>query len=238
MLDNICVLCGGEMQNEATCRCSVCGSVYIGPPDLVFYDEANAVQHVQEFKSETGFRLNTLRASMLMAVIRPGASVVDIGSSVGGFLEIGRRWFNMAGVEINAHARAMSTEIARGIDVFETLDAFRAQSAGADAATMFDVLEHVTRPDDFLKDVAKSLIPGGALVITTPNASSPGFQSEGKKWRHYKPGEHCWIFSVLGLQSLLTKCGFQVVDINFLESTIRSRGGPQSIVAVVARKVA
>lgn len=91
--------------------------------------------------------------------------VVDIGCGDGFFLSLvgGVR---KRGLELNPDAVRRARE--KGLDVREGLLDVLPDSS-ADALTMFQVLEHVERPAEVLRDAARVLRPGGRLFIAVPN---------------------------------------------------------------------
>jgi SAM-dependent methyltransferase len=106
---------------------------------------------------------------------RPGASLLDLGTSEGEFtLRLAERVgaVRVAGVElIGEHARVAR---ARGIDVHEgDLDSGLPFEDGSfDLITANHVIEHVRRTDLFLSEVRRLLAPGGVACIATNNLSS------------------------------------------------------------------
>jgi 2-polyprenyl-3-methyl-5-hydroxy-6-metoxy-1,4-benzoquinol methylase len=48
-----------------------------------------------------------------------------------------------------------------------------------------DVIEHVERPDLFLRDLSALLQPGGTLFVSTPDVGSAVARISGRKWHFY-----------------------------------------------------
>ncbi len=76
-----------------------------------------------------------------------------------------------------------------------------------------DVIEHVDRPDLFLKCASSVLSPGGKLVVTTPDAGSFTARVLGKRWHHYNK-YHFSYFSRKTITAIAGECGFH--EIGFL----------------------
>ena len=117
----LCNLCSSKVMapHQTWHECPECGAVYLGPATPEFYDSSNAEQHLMEYRTDIGRRLNTLRLGLLMACAAPGSCVVDVGSSVGGFLATARADYTMFGVEINKDARSISSAVvAPGVPVY------------------------------------------------------------------------------------------------------------------------
>ncbi len=60
-----------------------------------------------------------------------------------------------------------------------------------------ETLEHVSRPEQFLAEARRCLLPGGRLMLTVPFAA---------RW-HFIPHDY-WRFTPSGLRQLLTESGF------------------------------
>jgi len=69
--------------------------------------------------------------------------------------------------------------------------------ASADAVLCTETLEHVAEPQEFLREAARCLHPGGLLILTVPFAA---------RW-HFIPHDY-WRYTPSGLGRLLTRTGF------------------------------
>ncbi|WP_131829639.1 class I SAM-dependent methyltransferase, partial [Teichococcus deserti] len=76
--------------------------------------------------------------------------------------------------------------------------------------TLFDVLEHIERPLDFLAAIRDTLRPGGILALQVPNFDSPLVQVEGAGSTVVTPG-HWSYFDPASLTRLLQRAGFQTM---------------------------
>jgi 2-polyprenyl-3-methyl-5-hydroxy-6-metoxy-1,4-benzoquinol methylase len=75
---------------------------------------------------------------------------------------------------------------------------------------MWDVIEHLPRPDQFIEKIAKETSPGSELHITTGDIGAllPRFQKQ--KWRMIHPPSHLHYFSKNTITQLLEKNQFEV----------------------------
>ena len=99
-----------------------------------------------------------------------GGKILDLGSGGGMFLDIIKRaGFTGLGVELSRPA----TEFAKnnfGVDCLSA-DAQEIELAEKfGAAFMWDLLEHLPRPEELIKKTNKWLAVGGYLVLETPNS--------------------------------------------------------------------
>ena len=105
-----------------------------------------------------------------------GKRVVDLGSSRGLFLarfEGSER----AGIEIDPNERARGSE--HGVDAVEHfINAFDGnrltarlpfEDASADVVLAGEIIEHIVDTESFLREIARVLRRGGAVVLSTPN---------------------------------------------------------------------
>jgi len=81
---------------------------------------------------------------------------------------------------------------------------------------MWDVIEHLPRPDLFINKISEELLMGGELHITTGDISGflPKIQKEN--WRMIHPPSHLQYFSKKTISLLLEKCGFKIKEVKYL----------------------
>lgn len=86
---------------------------------------------------------------------------------------------------------------------------------------MWDVIEHLARPDLFLSKINSELVEGGNLYITTGDIDGLVPKIQRRKWRLIHPPSHIYYFSRKTLSQLLLKHGFRVKYV-FYPSVARS----------------
>jgi SAM-dependent methyltransferase len=141
-------------------QCSACGLGYFNPGiagSARFYADLG---RSQQYYSTTRWEFTeTLKR------LPPEPDLVDIGCGDGFFLSLvgGAR---KRGLELNPDAVRRARE--KGLDVREGLLPTLAD-ASTDVLTLFQVLEHVEKPAEVLRDAARVLRPGGRLFVAVPN---------------------------------------------------------------------
>lgn len=140
-----------------------------------------------------------------------GRSIFDVGAATGYFLDLakGRGW-QTSGSEISEYARQIAK--GKGHDVVGDL-LEKGFYNRFDVVTMWDVLEHLRDPKEYLRTVNKILLPKRWLAINTIDKGSWWARIWGKQWHLIVPPEHLYYFSRKNLELLLNDTGFQIVEI-------------------------
>ena len=211
-------------------RCAGCGLAYIANPpsmdELKLLYSAAASYHASlcdpasaTFAGQHRIAERHLRETRRGAGAGAGR-LLDVGCSIGQFLDLARTaGFSVSGLEMNQS----SAEFARGhygVEVAEgTIHDWPAAAGSLDILTMFDVIEHVPDP---LGDLCKAfdlVVPGGTVVLSTPNIDGlfPRLSLPLAKrldyWPHPEPPYHLFQFSAHTLAAMVRKAGFEVIEI-------------------------
>ena len=144
-----------------------------------------------------------------LARMPPMELLVDIGSGQGDFLDratsqgLARTY---VGFEISESGVAISRGKVPGaqfhqLDVLKPSTLARGYEGTADAAVCSDVIEHVDDPAQFLREAARFIKPGGAIVVTVPGGPMSAFD------RHIGHRQH---FSRASLRRVLEAAGLSV----------------------------
>lgn len=145
----------------------------------------------------------------------PVGKVLEIGSAKGYFLAVLKKLgWTVYGVEISPTANQFARE-KFNIPVFTgTLEEYAAQSnfESWPLVLAFDVLEHVTNPDDFISQLNRVTQIGGTVIIMTPNGAAANIEWLKADWPGFNPF-HIFLFSPQNITQLLNKHGFQVQKI-------------------------
>jgi SAM-dependent methyltransferase len=98
-----------------------------------------------------------------------GARVVDVGCGVGtSTRRLRRAGYDALGTDLSN--RFLPEEYGFAIVDFEDAEL---EDASFDAAGALNVLEHVPRPPRFLSELVRVVRPGGHVILTSPNLTSP-----------------------------------------------------------------
>ena len=118
--------------------------------------------------------------------------VLDIGVGAGEFIRHRRNTF---GYDVNPFAADWLKRQGFWADDFKDFDGY----------TMWDVLEHVPDPDEYLRHISV----GSYLFVCLPLFQSLRRIRESK---HYRPGEHLQYFTDAGFIAWIDAYGFRLVE--------------------------
>jgi SAM-dependent methyltransferase len=149
----------------------------------------------------------------LMRHARGGGRLLEVGCAYGFFLAEAQRYYRTTGLDVSAYA--ISFARARGLDVHHGVltNEFAAARGPFDVVAMLDVIEHLEAPEDVLSCIHRALRVGGHLVITTGDWDSLLARVAGRHWRLMTPPQHLFFFSPRTIRHLLTRLGFEILDI-------------------------
>ncbi len=166
-----------------------------------------------------------------------GTDVLDIGCNAGIFAGLlAERGHKVVGVELNPEL----IEICRrrfpdhpGLE-FRVIsqDRLELEDNSFDCVVILEVLEHVREPWALLTEIKRVLRPGGALVISVPNAASlrialktfvlnlPRRFREMDDWPEYLPDQrdHVHMWDIFTLYRMLSLLGFSYAAHDFHDS--------------------
>ena len=177
------------------------------------------------------------RRGLLLAELRPGERVLDLGCGAGRFLAALRdAGADAVGVELAAAALERARRNVAGADLrlVEPDGSLPLGHREVDLVWCSEVLEHVPDTGAFLNELRRVLRPGGRALITVPDHGRlrRTLIALARHERHYDPlGQHVRFYTRRSLARTLAATGF--VEVSF-----RSLGGlPLLRETLVARAV-
>jgi len=175
----------------------------------------------QLFYFHPGRRANLDFSVMYLSSV-PNGLLLDVGCGSGQklmFME--KQGWLAEGLDIDPvsvdQARAKGLQVRSG-----SLEAQSYPDNYFDAVTMSHLIEHVYDPLAVFQECHRILKPGGRLVVVTPNNESWGHKIYKTSWLALDPPRHLHIFSLMSLNSLTKKAGFQKFKSS---TTIREANG-------------
>ena len=95
-----------------------------------------------------------------------------------------------------------------------TVKSIHELSGEFDVICMFHVIEHLSNPDEYLKDLYSLLKPGGVLICETPNSEDAlltYYNCEAFANSTYW-SKHVYLYSSKTLEFLFNRVGFRVIE--------------------------
>lgn len=186
------------VRDDAFCyrRCLACGVLHLAdvPADLAsFYPPTYfGLPELQQLRAQAA--VERYRIEIVQRHAATGR-LVEIGPGDGIFaLQALEAGFDLAAIEPDA-AAAAHLRAKLGIEVVESASS-EDELGGlgpAQAIVAWHVIEHVPRPWALLEAAAESLLPGGVLVIATPNPHAFGLRVLGPRWPHVDAPRHLFL---------------------------------------------
>ena len=155
--------------------------------------------------------------------LRSRISILEIGCAYGMFLEVVKNYASyLRGIDISksavAHAKKRLGDSV-DIDQGDYLD-FPVQRDKYDLICMWDTIEHLSRPDEYIKKISYEAKDGAYLCVTTGDIGSLNAKLRGSRWRQIQPPVHLHYFSKKTIKELLNKYGFETVYFSYIGSEL------------------
>lgn len=200
-------------------RCCDCGVHYLYP--RLTEEAMNSVYAKDEYfeRGKSGYadvsysmQERALRATFRKLLLNlqeralTGGSLLEIGCGYGYLLDEARQFFERRiGTEFSSlGARLASTRADKvyqgGVDQLP-------HDLKFDCVIATHVIEHVYRPFDFIKQLARHLKTGGVMLLAAPDMNGLLRKVMGHRWPSFKMPEHVIYFDAATLSSLMSRAG-------------------------------
>ncbi len=227
MLTNACDVCSCSEQkllfskhNYSFVECAECRHQFV---PFQGTDEELFKTYENNFFSDGGYadyeadkpvlQKNFARFIKILHKHRPQGRLFEVGCAYGFFLELAQKHWQAEGIDIQQEAVAYAR---RQLGVHASCGDFLKRPVpenNFDVVAMWDTIEHLRNPSDYVKKTAEILKPGGILALTTGDVGSPTARLLGTGWRLYYPPEHLHYFSRRTIARLLDRSGLKIVQI-------------------------
>lgn len=161
--------------------------------------------------------------------------LVDGGCGTGGFLSFAEQngfltfGFDASDAQTTV-ARQLHPEVRTALTPKQYLSELNCPEAEFDIATLWDVLEHVRKPDEFLSEMRTILAQNGLIFISVPNGRAMLWKRElytviGRNLEtDWAPWEHVFYYSQSSLRRVLENNGFEIIKQGAVACYIRPIG--------------
>lgn len=215
-------------------RCGGCGFAYLDRApdyaalhDVMAWEKTGAVELERRAEIRPiSFRLS--RATRLRMALLPRkqmsdlvarhatpGNVVDLGCGTGWHLARLPPVYIPFGIEISAEAAAEADRALRqrggGALNQPALLGLRSFADGFfSAATLRSYLEHELQPRAVLRELWRTLMPGGVAIVKVPNYGSLNRRVTGHKWCGFRYPDHLNYFTPKSLRAMAEDAGYRV----------------------------
>jgi SAM-dependent methyltransferase len=188
-------------------RCAGCQFGFLAKrPDEQVLAQLYSYLDDRVYENESkGRRLTALDHYKIVSQSIKAGRILDVGCAYGSFLQVcSERGWEVVGIEPAERfcAKAKATLGERGEVICSTLQQALLPKDSFDVVTLWDVLEHVAEPVEFLRLCASLLKRGGFVFASVADLDSWQVRVLGSKWRLLLP-EHFNYFNKESLQ----RCG-------------------------------
>jgi 2-polyprenyl-3-methyl-5-hydroxy-6-metoxy-1,4-benzoquinol methylase len=151
------------------------------------------------------FTIHALRLHRLLAQ-RPAPRVLDYGCGHGEFVAVCRT----LGLDAHGIDWAVDRREHGLVHIHPSLASLRG-AAAFDAATLFEVLEHLAEPRAVLEQVAALMTPGAVLVLETPDTTRVTGLRSFDDYLAIAPLGHINGFTPASLRAIAERVGFRAI---------------------------
>jgi SAM-dependent methyltransferase len=214
----------------AIVRCASCGLTYTNPrPDergISRFYPADYHPHRRGCKVRQARRPGSFWSRVFGRPCRerrgalpwPGPGrLLDFGCGTGNFLKLmADQGWQVTGLDAAVGAVGSVREEHGLTALVGTLPHPDLRPGSFDVITMWQSLEHVHRPLAILREAYRLLVPGGKLIVATPNIDSLPFRLFGKSWFALDLPRHLTHFTPVTLTAMLNCAGFRTEPVRHL----------------------
>jgi len=196
-------------------RCASCGLAYRSHRPRAeqlaqLYREADDGMYEAEMPNR--WRTAMRHKNIVEKHLPKKGSLLDIGCASGAFMRVMQDdGWQVQGIEPSESQYRRATGVLGGSDFIQQCILERAHLDDRfDLITLWDVLEHVTEPAQFLALAASHLKEGGYLILNVPRIDSPVSKLLGPRWPLLL-AEHLCYFTVPSLVACGQTAGLKLV---------------------------
>lgn len=220
---NSCPTCGNTNSNDLFRKnsglyayCQSCEHVFLKTslkPELLLefytnYPTSSLDWHVNE--NDFYQRIYASGLEMISSISDQN-KILDIGCSSGFFLSIAKdKGFISSGIEPNYLESSYAKNA--GINIIGSTINDIPKTQIFDVITMWDVLEHIDSPINYLKQLTRLLTPGGIVFVQVPTCDSLAARILRSECNMFDGIEHLTLFSSLSLDKAFTEAGFTLAS--------------------------
>ena len=198
--------------------CNTCKLIYTNPrvSNIIFENSYSNVED-DDFIKQNHLRIHTFSqffkkwTKEYLKLAKSNYKILDVGCAAGALPKALYDYgFNVVGVEPSRYLCKYGKEKYK-LDLREGfLNDQKFLNNEFDIISMFDVIEHINRPDEILIEINRILSPNGYLLINYPEYDSWPRKILKSKWPFFL-NVHLYYFTPITIKKLLNKSGFNII---------------------------
>jgi 2-polyprenyl-3-methyl-5-hydroxy-6-metoxy-1,4-benzoquinol methylase len=218
-----CILCGGQnftklfaVNRYSINKCFTCRLVQTYPINSeeaveTLYDQSYFDDLIQHKQQELYYHKRLLD---LIERYKTTGKMLEVGVGIGTFMELAHfRGWDIQGVEPSGAACQYVAD-ALDLPVYHgTLQTAHFPQNHFDVITFRHVLEHITDPRTFFKEVQRILKDDGIIGLAVPNFGGLHSRIEKEEWFHLSVPHHVAHYTKHTLKALVISCDFAVLTL-------------------------
>jgi SAM-dependent methyltransferase len=233
--DSVCPLCAGPgrvalhatdrnrgigSERFSYHRCGRCSTLYLVnlPAELGRFYPSSYYGLPRASELDELARSEQHKIDLLQRRVDSGR-LVEIGAGFGVFSRAARNaGFAVTAIEMDQRSVDYLATVV-GVDAINSAYPEQALASlpPSRAIVMWHSIEHLPRPWDVLERAAENLLPGGVLVVATPNPQALQFKLLGSRWAHLDAPRHLFLIPAAALSARaaelgLTRCSITTAD--------------------------
>ena len=203
-------------------KCLDCGYAFVYPqPTSEHLGKVYSDSEYHNFSSNDNCNTHTTNKGLLrrsrsriqwLSKFIAKGDILDIGCAGGEFIYVANEnGFNVSGFDISENAAQTAYRLTGNMIYTNSLETLISKNIRFDILALWEVIEHVIDPGDFLEQCKQLLKPYGFIALSTPNQRNYHAMVHGDSWKGYIDGpEHLHFFNPKTLSFLLEKHDFEI----------------------------
>jgi SAM-dependent methyltransferase len=202
-------------------KCADCGLLFCNPyptdEQVHYYYNSEMKKFENEFFMES-FKKRVhifLPRIKLVQKYKPHGSLLDVGSSIGIFVEAlnqSTHEFNITCCDISLDACQRLEARYPDVKVFNLDYRLLGDINKYDVMTMWDTVEHIVDQNELFSSVRDVLLPDGVFIFSTPNTNSFEWITAQENHVQILPPGHVNLMNIDSISILLNRHGFELLD--------------------------
>ncbi|RJR28754.1 class I SAM-dependent methyltransferase [Candidatus Microgenomates bacterium] len=198
-------------------RCSMCTAVYLVNQNIDndFYKKHYPAGYYAPLLGvrailEQAFAVcrNWQRKKLISSHVVCPATILDVGAGDCQFVKsLNPKKFDISAYDYNAPQSPLPKHIKFTVGDYVRDKSF---SQRFDCVVSWHVIEHISEPQGFVKQIYMNTNDKGVVIVSTPNTDSMGFRLSKGSWYHMDAPRHIILYNDQSIEHLFASCGFRL----------------------------